>query len=68
MLRLVSMSSPCVKVCRLDVKHNICIGCLRTPEEITKWSKLSSPEQTTILDDISWVRSNVYNFDLEKLT
>lgn len=60
--------SPCIKICKIDEKSGLCIGCLRTLNEIKKWKDLSSSKQTEILDDIAWVRSSVYKFDLESIT
>lgn len=31
------IESPCVDVCQLDAKSNICMGCFRTMQEITDW-------------------------------
>ena len=31
--------SPCINVCKLNPKNNLCEGCLRTSEEISNWSK-----------------------------
>ena len=33
--------SPCINVCKLNPKNNLCEGCLRTSEEISNWSKYS---------------------------
>ena len=32
--------SPCVDVCRIDAATGLCIGCLRTRDEIAAWSSL----------------------------
>jgi predicted Fe-S protein YdhL (DUF1289 family) len=36
--------SPCKKICKLN-DQNICIGCGRTLEDITKWTRLSELER-----------------------
>jgi hypothetical protein len=28
------MNSPCIKICKLDIKQEYCIGCNRTLQEI----------------------------------
>jgi len=32
--------SPCISVCRMDSKSGLCVGCLRTLDEIAAWSTL----------------------------
>jgi len=34
-----SFISPCVSVCRMDEAANLCLGCLRSIDEIIAWSK-----------------------------
>ncbi len=43
--------SPCIGRCRLD-EHKVCIGCLRTIDEIGRWGLLSVDEQRRILRQI----------------
>lgn len=35
--------SPCVSICRL--KGELCVGCGRTTEEITRWQSMKRPER-----------------------
>ena len=32
--------SPCVSVCRMDEKTDVCLGCLRTRNELIQWSTM----------------------------
>jgi prolyl-tRNA editing enzyme YbaK/EbsC (Cys-tRNA(Pro) deacylase)/predicted Fe-S protein YdhL (DUF1289 family) len=32
--------SPCVSVCRMDEKTDVCLGCLRTRDELRAWSTM----------------------------
>ena len=41
--------SPCINVCKLNPKNNLCEGCLRTSEEISNWSKYSDNKKRTII-------------------
>ena len=41
--------SPCVDVCRMNPDTGRCEGCLRTLDEITAWSGLSSEEKRAVL-------------------
>ena len=40
--------SPCINVCSLDVQ-GLCLGCLRTGEEIGRWMAMSPAEQWQLL-------------------
>jgi predicted Fe-S protein YdhL (DUF1289 family) len=40
--------SPCVNICALD-NDDVCTGCQRTVEEITRWSRMSNDERRTVL-------------------
>jgi predicted Fe-S protein YdhL (DUF1289 family) len=35
------IASPCVKTCVVHPEARICIGCLRTIDEITAWSRMT---------------------------
>ncbi len=41
--------SPCIGVCELDPEAAICKGCLRTIQEITRWSSLTPAEQSAVV-------------------
>ena len=43
------ISSPCVKVCKIEPVSGLCIGCRRTTEEIGLWVRLSEPERQEIM-------------------
>jgi uncharacterized protein len=45
--RLQSIASPCLNVCK--IKNNICIGCQRTLEQISNWSKMTDEERKKIM-------------------
>lgn len=40
--------SPCVSVCRMDEVRNICLGCLRTRDELTLWSTMEPEEKFAV--------------------
>lgn len=35
-----NLPSPCVSVCRMDAAGGLCEGCLRTLDEIARWSSM----------------------------
>ncbi|HEV7776232.1 MAG TPA: DUF1289 domain-containing protein [Luteibacter sp.] len=43
--------SPCTGICRLD-ERGLCIGCLRTGDEIARWSGLNDRERLRIINDV----------------
>ncbi|MGR3652016.1 MAG: DUF1289 domain-containing protein [Roseovarius sp.] len=43
------VESPCVRVCVVHPEARICTGCLRSIDEITRWSKMSTEERRTIM-------------------
>ena len=36
----VPVASPCISVCRMDDATGLCVGCLRTLDEIAAWGAL----------------------------
>ncbi|MBI3506588.1 MAG: DUF1289 domain-containing protein [Proteobacteria bacterium] len=40
--------SPCIKVCVIDPKTALCIGCGRTPDEISTWDAMDRPAREGI--------------------
>jgi predicted Fe-S protein YdhL (DUF1289 family) len=43
------IASPCIGVCTLDPTDRTCLGCLRTADEIARWSQMSSVERVQIV-------------------
>lgn len=46
------MQTPCVKVCTLDARTGLCLGCGRTIDEVARWSSMSEAERTRIMEDL----------------
>jgi predicted Fe-S protein YdhL (DUF1289 family) len=44
-----AVTSPCIKVCVLDAR-NICVGCGRSIDEITQWSRLTEEQRRLVVD------------------
>jgi len=44
------VKSPCVKICKLI--DSVCVGCYRTSEQITMWSKYTDKEREEITKEI----------------
>jgi len=43
-----SMPSPCVSVCKMDAQRVLCQGCLRTIDEITRWSRMADGDKLAV--------------------
>ena len=50
--KLVKKISPCIGVCKLDAKSNLCVGCLRSADEIAKWPQLDNKKALQIMEEI----------------
>jgi predicted Fe-S protein YdhL (DUF1289 family) len=48
--------SPCKSICKM--KDNVCVGCKRTAEEISTWSKLTNEQKKDIVDRITKQSTN----------
>ena len=46
------IESPCVKICVLHPGAKLCVGCLRTGEEIAAWSRLSPERRREIMAEL----------------
>lgn len=46
------VESPCIKLCVVHPEERICIGCFRTIEEISVWSRLSVAARNAIMEDL----------------
>jgi uncharacterized protein len=50
--------SPCIGVCSLRL-DGLCDGCLRTGDEIARWSSMSDDERQRVMDEVLPVREGV---------
>jgi len=41
--------SPCIQVCRIDPRSGLCVGCLRTMDEIVAWPSLDAEGKMRVL-------------------
>jgi predicted Fe-S protein YdhL (DUF1289 family) len=48
------IESPCVKVCTLDARSGLCLGCGRTIKEIARWTAMSATERDRIMGELPW--------------
>ena len=46
------IESPCVKICVIHPEAQICIGCLRSGNEIANWSRISPEARRTLMAEL----------------
>ena len=44
-----TIPSPCIAVCQLDPESGLCLGCLRTADEIGQWPAAGDAKRLEIL-------------------
>jgi predicted Fe-S protein YdhL (DUF1289 family) len=53
------VASPCISICRIDEASGLCIGCLRTLDEIAAWSVLAASEKRAVIAALPARKSSV---------
>ena len=46
------IESPCIKICVVHPEERICTGCLRSIDEIGRWSRMSAQERQAVMEDL----------------
>ncbi|MBM1688883.1 DUF1289 domain-containing protein [Sulfitobacter geojensis] len=46
------VESPCIKICVVHPEARLCTGCLRSIDEIGRWSRMSSDERREIMAEL----------------
>ena len=46
------VESPCVKVCVVHPTERLCVGCLRSIDEIARWSRMTQDERRDVMADL----------------
>ena len=44
------VESPCINICVVHPQERMCVGCLRTIDEITAWSRMGNEERAAVLE------------------
>ena len=47
------IQSPCVKICVIHPEARLCIGCLRSADEIAAWSRMTPDARKAVIADLS---------------
>ena len=59
-----SKISPCVGVCSIDPESNLCLGCLRSSNEIAIWSQIDNKKALEIMKEIKKRSHKEFNSNL----
>ncbi|MDQ7070470.1 MAG: DUF1289 domain-containing protein [Rhodobacterales bacterium] len=46
------IQSPCTKICVIHPDAKLCIGCLRTTDEISGWSRMTPAAGSTLIAEL----------------
>lgn len=46
------IETPCVKICTLDARAGLCLGCGRTIDEIAGWGVMPPSERSRIMAEL----------------
>jgi hypothetical protein len=46
------IETPCIKICTLDARQGLCLGCGRTIDEIARWPTMSASERTRVMGQL----------------
>jgi uncharacterized protein len=48
----MSIETPCIAVCMMDPRTNLCFGCGRTLPEIARWPRMESAERLAVMAEL----------------
>ena len=46
------VETPCVKICTLDARRALCLGCGRTIDEIAQWTRMSDAQRRRVMAEL----------------
>ncbi|BAQ69352.1 hypothetical protein NHU_02198 [Rhodovulum sulfidophilum] len=53
------IETPCIRTCRVDWESRLCVGCLRSMEEIGHWGGMSPAERRRIMAELPARRGRI---------
>ncbi|MBN9480430.1 MAG: DUF1289 domain-containing protein [Bordetella sp.] len=53
------IASPCVMVCTIDGASGLCLGCLRTLQEIATWSRMTDEARAAVMAELDGRRTRI---------
>jgi predicted Fe-S protein YdhL (DUF1289 family) len=61
------ISSPCTKICTIDPRSKLCLGCGRTLTEIAEWASLPESARLRIMAALPARRDTMHDYDRSKV-
>ncbi|MDP4032612.1 MAG: DUF1289 domain-containing protein [Pseudorhodobacter sp.] len=46
------IESPCIKLCVVHPAEHICVGCMRSVEEIANWSRMTQAARAAVMAEL----------------
>jgi predicted Fe-S protein YdhL (DUF1289 family) len=46
------IESLCVKICTLDARFGLCLGCGRNIDEIARWTAMTTTDRARVMDEL----------------
>ncbi len=46
------IESPCVKICVVHPEARLCVGCLRSIDEIARWSRMTPEARRAVMAEL----------------
>ncbi len=46
------IQSPCIKLCTIDARTSLCLGCGRTLDEVAAWSTFSEARRAQVMAEL----------------
>ena len=56
---IATVPSPCIDVCNIDGDTGMCIGCLRTRDEIRGWKNMTDDLRLQMIEELSHRKANL---------
>jgi uncharacterized protein len=53
------METPCIKICLVDERSQLCVGCHRTLDEISRWAVIGPGERRRIMAELPLRRVDI---------
>jgi predicted Fe-S protein YdhL (DUF1289 family) len=56
---IATVPSPCIDVCKIEGDTGLCIGCLRTRDEIRGWKNMPDDLRLAMIEELSHRKANL---------
>jgi predicted Fe-S protein YdhL (DUF1289 family) len=57
------IESPCTKVCKIAPGSRLCLGCMRSIDEIAAWTRMSPADRRAVMQALPARRASVDRAD-----